>query len=209
MPRTFFVRGFFYGVILLNKSIMRKITVTAVMSALSAALMFLEISVPVMPGFIKLDFSELPALITAYAFGPAWGVVVCLIKNLIKLINTNSFGVGELANFILGAVFVFIAGIIYKHKKSKTSALLGALAGAFAMAVVSFPVNYYITYPIYANFMPMEAIVNAYKLIIPSVKSLKQALIVFNIPFTFIKGMIDAAITFIIYKKISPILKGK
>ena len=95
---------------------LRKITVTAIMSALASVLMFIEIPIPIIPSFIKLDISELPALITAFAYGPLWGVVVCLIKNLVHLTASTTAGVGELANFFLGAVFVFISGIAYKKK---------------------------------------------------------------------------------------------
>lgn len=192
-----------------NSSNTRKICVTAIMAALATALMFLEIAVPFMPDFIKLDFSDLPALITSFAFGPLWGVAVCLVKNLVKLMNTYSAGVGELANFILSGVFVFIAGTVYKNNKNKKSALIGAIIGAVAMAVISFPSNYFVVYPVYENFMPAEAILGAYKIIYPGTKSLAQALLIFNVPFTFLKGIINAVITFIIYKKISPLLKGK
>lgn len=193
----------------LNKSKTRKICVTAIMAALATALMYLEISVPIIPSFIKLDFSELPALITSFAFGPLWGVAVCLVKNLVKLLNTQTAGIGELANFFLGAVFVSISGIVYKKNKSKKSALIGAIIGALAMAAVSFPVNYFVVYPIYENFMPLEAILGMYRAIYPATKNLAHALVIFNIPFTFVKGLVDAAVTFVIYKKISPILKGK
>ena len=179
------------------------------MAALATALMYLEISVPIIPSFIKLDFSELPALITSFAFGPLWGVAVCLVKNLVKLLNTQTAGIGELANFILGAVFVSISGLVYKKNKSKKSAFIGAVIGALAMAAVSFPANYFVVYPIYENFMPLEAILGMYRAIYPNIKNLAHALLVFNVPFTFLKGMIDAAITFVIYKKISPLLKGK
>ncbi len=193
----------------MKNSSMRKITVTAVMAALATALMFLEVSVPLMPEFIKLDFSDLPALITSFAFGPAWGVAVCLVKNLVKLLNTYTAGIGELANFILSAVFVAVAGLVYKNKHNKKFALIGALIGALAMAAISFPSNYFVVYPIYENLMSKEAILGAYKLIYPKTQSLAQALLIFNVPFTFIKGMLNSAITFVIYKKISPILKGK
>lgn len=192
-----------------NNSSLRKITVTAIMSALATALMYLEFPIPMLiPGFIKFDFSELPALITAFSFGPGWGVCVCLVKNLVKLLNTNSAGVGELSNFLLGAVFVFTAGLIYKTKKSRKFAFIGALIGAAIMAGISLFTNYYIVYPIYENFMPMESILGAYRAIYPNTKNLFQALLIFNVPFTFVKGMADTVITFGIYKKISPILKG-
>ncbi len=187
----------------------RKLAVTAILGAVAAALMFVAFSVPLMPNFIQLDVSELPALIAAFSMGPLSGVAVCLIKNLVHLLATSTGGVGELSNFLLGTAFVLPAGLIYKASKSRKGALIGSLAGAAAMAVASLPANYFITYPVYTLFMPMEAIIGAYQLINPHVDSLLDALIWFNMPFTFCKGLISVAVTFLIYKKISPIIKGK
>lgn len=186
----------------------RKITVTGMLSAIAFILMYLDFSVPFMPSFIKMDISELPALIGSFALGPVSGVVICLIKNLLHLMKTSTGGVGELSNFFLGASFVFTAGIIYKKMNSKKGALIGSLLGSLCMALFSIVTNYYIVYPIYTNFMPMEAIIGAYQAILPSADSLLKCLIIFNMPFTFIKGMLSVLITFLIYKRISPILKG-
>ena len=186
----------------------RKMCVTAMLSAVAFILMFIDFSVPFMPSFIKMDISELPALVGSFALGPVYGVIVCLIKNLIHLMKTSTGGVGELSNFILGAVFVFIAGVVYGKKKNRKMALIGSVLGAVVMAIFSLFSNYYLVYPIYTNFMPMEAIIKAYQAINPSITNLWQALICFNVPFTFVKGMLDVLLTFIIYKRISPILKG-
>ena len=186
----------------------RKITVTAVMSAVGFVLMILEISVPIMPAFIKFDFSELPALITAFAYGPLWGILVCLIKNLLHLFTTSTMGVGELANFLMGAVFVGVAGVIYSYRKNRSGALIGALIGSLAMGLVCVFINLFITYPIYSVLlMPENVILSFYKDILPSVDSLFEALLIFNLPFTFLKGVIDAAFCMLVYKKLSPILK--
>ena len=193
-----------------KKKNLRMIAVTAIMSALSAVLMFVEFSIPIMPAFIKLDVSELPALITSVTFGPVCGVAVCLVKNLIHLFVTSTFGVGELSNFILGAIFVFVAGMFYKHKHNRKYALIGAMAGDLAMAVLCFFVNLFFVYPLYIKLMlPEEAILGMYRAILPSVDSLWKAILIFNVPFTFVKGLISVAITFIVYPKLSPILKGK
>ena len=186
----------------------RKLCGTAMLGAVAYVLMFLEFPVPLIPGFIKMDFSELPALIASFAYGPLSGVAVCLIKNLIHLFNTQSGGVGELSNFILGAVYVFIAGLIYKKLHNKKGALLGALAGAVVMALISVPSNYFIVYPVYTAFMPMEAIIGAYKAINPNVNTLLDCLIMFNLPFTFFKGVCSLIITVLVYKPLSPILHG-
>ena len=188
----------------------RKITVTAIMTAIAVVLQYIEFSVPFVPAFLKLDFSDLPALLTSFALGPVYGVLVELLKNLIHLPVSGSMMIGELSNFLLGAFFVFPAGLVYQNDKSKKGALVGSLAGALAMALASMPINYWIVYPLYGKFMNLstEIILGMYQAILPSVKTLPQALAIFNIPFTFVKGMIDVLLTFLVYKRISPIIKG-
>lgn len=188
----------------------RFITVTAMLSAISFVLMYFEFPIPIMPAFIKFDFSDLPALIGTFAYGPLCGVIVCLIKNLLHLMDSNSMLVGELSNFILGAAFVIPAGLIYKFKKTKKSALIGGIAGAVFMGVFCVFSNYFIVYPVYYQVaMPEEAILGMYQAILPSMKSILQSLIVFNLPFTVVKGLISVAITMLVYKPLSPILKGR
>lgn len=186
----------------------RLLTGTAMLSAVAFVLMYLEFPIPVMPAFVKLDFSDLPALIGAFAYGPVAGVLVELIKNLLHMFVTQSGTVGELSNFILGALFVLPAGIIYKHKKNRKSAIAGALVGAVISALVSIVSNYFIVYPVYTAFMPMDTILAMYQAIRPSISTLLEALIIFNAPFTFCKELISVIITMIIYKPLSPILKG-
>lgn len=191
------------------KTNVRKLTVTALLSAVSSVLMFMNFAVPmVMPSFIKLDFSELPALLGSFALGPVYGVLVSLIKNIINLPFSGTGGVGELSNFIISSSFVFIAGIIYKIYKNRKSALLGSVAGAFIASVISVFTNFYITYPFYTNLMPLDKIISMYQALNSNIDNLIEALIYFNLPFTFIKCMFSVAISFVIYKKISPILKG-
>ena len=158
-----------------------------------------------------MDFSELPALITAFSIGPVWGVAVCLIKNLVNLPFTTTAGVGELSNFILGVMLVLPAGLIYQKNKTRVGALIGSAIGSLIMAVVSIPWNYYITYPAFVKILnfPLEAILGMYQKINPSVDGLLQALLVFNLPYTFCKGLLISLLTFLIYKRLSPILKGK
>ena len=118
---------------------------------------------------------------------------------------------GELCNFMLGAVFSALAGYLYKHHKSRKNAIIGAVAGAVAMALFSVPSNYFITYPAYVKFyhMPLEAILGMYQAILPSANSLIKCLVIFNMPFTLVKGLLDALICMLIYKPLSPILHGR
>lgn len=187
----------------------RYMTVTAMLSAVAFALMFFEFSIPfLVPSFIQMDLSELPALIGAFAMGSWYGVIICLIKNLIHLLITTTGGVGELSNFILGAAFVLPAGLIYQRKKTKKNAVIGSVLGAAFMALLSVASNYFIVYPVYTAFLPMDTILAMYQEILPSADTLLKCLVIFNMPFTFVKGMLSVIITLLIYKHISPIIKG-
>ena len=187
----------------------RYMTVTAMLSAVAFALMFFEFSIPfLVPSFIQMDLSELPALIGAFAMGPWYGVIICLIKNLIHLLITTTGGVGELSNFILGAAFVLPAGLIYQRKKTKKNAVIGSVLGAAFMALLSVASNYFIVYPVYTAFLPMDTILAMYQEILPSADTLLKCLVIFNMPFTFVKGILSVIITLLIYKHISPIIKG-
>lgn len=186
----------------------RYMTMTAMLSAVAFVLMFLDFNVPFMPSFISMDFSELPALIGAFAMGPWYGVIICLVKNLLHLLITTTGGVGELSNFILGAAFVMPAGLLYRHKKSKKNAIVGSILGAAFMAVLSVASNYFIVYPVYTAFMPMDTIISMYQEIYSGADTLLKCLVIFNMPFTFVKGMCSVGITLLIYKHISPIIKG-
>ena len=189
-----------------NKSNITKITITAMLTAVAVVLQYIEMPVPLVPSFLKLDFSDIPELIGAFVISPIYGVIICLLKNLIHLPFGSSVGVGEFANFLFGAVFAFTAGIIYKKNKTKKTALIACLAGALAMSVLSIAINYFIVYPAYAQLWAggdMNIIISMYKTILPASDNLIKSLIIFNLPFTFVKGIIDAIITMLIYKPLS------
>lgn len=196
------------------KGTTRKLTVAAMLSAVAFVLMFIEVSLPMLiPSFVKLDVSDLPALLGTFALGPVYGAAIELVKNLLHIVikGTSSNGVGELCNVVLGAVFAVTAGLIYRFNKTRKGAILGSLIGAAVMAIVSVPLNYFVVYPAYVVFynMPLEAIIGMYQAILPSADSLIKCLVIFNLPFTFCKGLIDAILCFLIYKPLSPILHGK
>lgn len=185
----------------------RKLTVAAMLSAVAFLLMFIEFSIPVLiPSFIKMDVSDLPALIGAFALGPVYGVVIEVVKNLLHILikGTTSAGIGELCNVVLGSVFALVAGLIYLKRHDRKGALIASFSGAAAMALVSLPVNYFVVYPFYATlFGGMENIVAAYQQILPSVDGLFQCLLVFNVPFTFVKGLLCVMLCFMVYKPLS------
>ena len=192
-----------------RKPDLRRMVFTALMAALSIVLSELtSFSVPVMPSFISFDFSDMPAVLASLTMGPVSGVAVCLIKNIQGLFTTATGGVGELSNFILSACLVLPAGIVAKKSHKYGWVIFGSVCGALLMAVVSVASNYFIVYPVYTNFMPMEAIINAYKAILPSVDGLLECLVIFNMPFTFVKGLTAAAISVPLYKRLRPIFNS-
>ena len=198
----------------MKKDTTHNLTVAAMLSAVAFILMFIEFPIPMLiPAFIKMDFSDLPALLGAFALGPVYGVIISFMKNLLHIVikGTSTACVGELSNFILGAIFSAVAGYIYKHHKSPKTAIIGAVAGAVAMGVLSVPSNYFVVYPAYVQFyhMPLEAILGMYQAILPSADSLIKCLILFNLPFTLVKGLLDAVLCMLIYKPLSPILHGR
>jgi len=130
---------------------------------------------------------------------------------VIHLVVSQSAGVGELCNFLLGVVMVIPAWLIYKAKPTKLTALIAMIAGSVITAVLSIFINYYITYPFYESFykMPMDAIIGMYRDLNGGVGSLWDALIWFNMPFTFAKFMIDSLIVFFIYKPLAKAIRKK
>ena len=192
------------------------LAVAAMLSAVAAVLQFVEFSIPLIPSFVKLDISDLPALLGTFSLGPVYGVVIQLVKNLLHLLfgANASAGVGELSNFILGAVFVLCAGLVYRRHKSRKGAFWGSLLGALLMALVSIPSNYFFVYPAYVTLfgMPLDQIIGAYQAILepiaqtPTDNALLPCQLVFNLPITFSKGLQDVGLCFLIYKPLSPLL---
>lgn len=193
----------------------RKLVFTALMAALSIVLSELtSFNVPFMPGFISFDFSDMPAMLASLTMGPISGVLVCLLKNLQGLMTTATGGVGELSNFVLSACLVLPAGIM-SHKFHKyTHAIIGCVMGAVLSGVVSIASNYFIVYPVYAAAFhtDIETLVSMYKGLIPAldgyINGLLDVLIMFNMPFTMLKGLVAALISVPLYKRLRPVFNS-
>lgn len=187
----------------------RTMTMTAILSVIAFVLAFLEIPVPVIaPSFVKLDLSDFPALIGAFAFGPMVGVVIELIKNGLQLFSSSTGGVGELANFFIGSSFVFTAGLIYKLNKTKKTAWLSCIVGSLVMALAGVFMNYFVLVPLFEKFMPIDAILASFKYM-TFIKTKFDMCLYSIAPFKFLKGMLIGVFTMLIYKKLTPILKGR
>ena len=187
----------------------RTITVTAVLSAVAFVLAFLEFPVPLSPSFARMDLSDYPALIGAFAFGPVIGILIELIKNLLQLPTTATGGVGELANFLMGASFVFSAGMIYRSHRTKSTAWIACIVGSVVMGIVATLTNYYILLPLFQQFMPIDELIASFEAYIPFIHS-KRDIVLYNaLPFNLLKGLVISVITMVSYKRLRPILKGR
>lgn len=191
----------------------RNMVAIALMSAIATVIYYLDFPVPLMPSFIKLDLSNVISLLAGFSMGPVAGVAVCLIKNLIHLVIKGmgtTMGIGDIFDFVTSAVFVLTAGMIYLKNKTKKGAVIGCLVGTVIFTLISLPLNYFIVYPIYFKAFGGEAaILGMYRELMPDVKNIFSALCIFNLPFTFVKGVICALITILVYKPLSPIIKGR
>lgn len=191
----------------------RQMALIAMMGAAAVILMLFEIPLPFLaPPFYELDFSEVPVLIGAFALGPVSGVLIELIKILLNIIinGTNTAGVGELGNFLIGCSFILTASIIYHRKKDKKHAIIGMAVGTVVMAVVGCLINGYLLLPFYSVSMglPMETLVSMGTIINPAITNVMTFVMLAVAPFNLLKGVVVSILTMLLYKRISGLIKS-
>lgn len=187
----------------------RTISMTAMLSAVAYLLAFVEFPVPLSPSFARMDLSDLPALIGAFAFGPLSGLLIELVKNALQLLTTSTGGIGEIANFLMGAAYVVTAGFIYKRRKTKKTALAACVLASVVMGIAAALANYFILLPLFENFMPLDQLIASFAEFLPFIHT-KLDVVLFNaFPFNLLKGLVIGGVTMLIYKRLTPILKGR
>lgn len=193
-----------------SKSItLNRLVKVGILAALAYVLMFIQVPVPIAPPFMKLDLADVPALIGGFAMGPWYGVLIQLIKNVLNLSKTMTYGIGELSNFIVGSTYVLVSAFIYRNKKTKKTALIALALGVLAMTAVATLSNAFVVFPIYGKVMKMDLEAFAGMVSGNGLVNNYITLMIFSIaPFNIIKGGIEAIVTELIYKRISPIIKS-
>ena len=189
----------------------RKIAVIGVFAAIATVLHVLDFSLPFAPPFYKLDFSEIPVLIGAFAFGPVTGVMIEFIKICLKLVvkGTSTAFVGDLANFVVGCSFVLPASIVYHFKKTRTAAVIACFLGTACITVCGSLLNAIYLLPAFAalygtsvdQLVQMGSAVNA------SITDVRSLVLLAVAPLNVIKGGSVSLVTMLVYKKLSPVLK--
>jgi riboflavin transporter FmnP len=192
---------------------LRNLVQIGILSAVAFLLMSLEIPLWFAPSFYKLDLSELPALIGAFAMGPLAGIMIELLKVVLYffLHGSATLGVGDLANFIMGCCLVVPAALLYRWQKTKRNAMVGMALGTVLMAAVAWLVNAFVLLPLYAAVfhMPMTALIAMGTQVNPAVVNLATFVLLIVVPFNLLKGAVVSLLTLLLYKRVSPILHGK
>lgn len=191
-----------------NKMNTRSMVKISILGGIAFILMFIKTPIAFLaPSFMSIDASDVPALIGGFAMGPVAGMLIQLIKNILKLPMSNTGGVGEISNFIVGSVLVIVSSIIYNRKKTYKNATVGLFFGVISMAIVATLSNYFVIFPLYAKIMvPMDTIIEMGTVITGKIVDLKTMMVFAILPFNLLKGFIEAILTMLLYKRISPIL---
>ena len=178
----------------------------AILAAAASILFLLEIPIV---AFYKLDLSNIPVMLGAFSMGTIPGLIILGLKSLIGLLHSSSAGVGELADFIMGAALLIPASMIYHRNKTRKNALIGMVIGTICTAVVGVLVNKFIMLPFYmgAFHMDMEKIISFAN--VGGVDTEWKLLLLITGPFNLLKGAVLCVVTGLIYKPLSPLLHGK
>jgi len=197
---------------------------TAVFAAISIVLYtipFLKFSLPIFPAFLEIHLDEIPAFIAGFAYGPLSGVLVIIVKTIVKLPLTSTAGVGELADLLYSLAFVFPAALIYKFHRNIKGALIGLLVATLIQLVTASFFTTFVMLDFYGKMfhlsretiMKMCIAVNpAYKAMVHSAEVANDPyflgfMLLISVPFNAIKDAIVVAITFLLYKRLRLLFK--
>jgi len=209
---------FFWRRIMKNRTNIRKLLIIALLSTISIVLMLFDFPLFFAPNFYELDFSEIPVLVGAFAYGPLTGVIIEAVKILLNLMFTGSItmGVGELANFLIGISLVVPASVIYYRHKTKKRALIGLVVGTFTMVTIGALLNAFVLLPAYAFFLStpqytltIADFVAAGAAVNPLVNNVFSLIMFAVVPFNLLKGILVSVVVLLIYKRVSMLIKAK
>lgn len=196
-----------------SESPARRVAIVGMFSAISGVLMYFEVPLWFAPSFYEMDFSEIPVLICGFSMGPVAGVAAEFCKVLIKLLmkGTSTAFVGDLANFMVGCALILPATILYYRKKTRKIAVVGLVLGTLVMTVFGSAFNGMYLIPKFSQLfgLPLEAIIGMGTAVNPAINSVWTLVLFAVVPFNILKGIIVSVVTMLLYKHISPILKGR
>lgn len=175
-----------------SKRNLNKFMKISLLCAIALVLMYIEFPITPFP-WLKIDLSDVPALMGAFAFGPVTGIVIEIVKNILIVLvkGTQSAFVGEIANILIGISLVVPSAVIYRKWKTRKSAVIGMIVGAICMQIVGILANIYMLLPLYGMHLEGEALMNY--------------ILIGLVPFNGIKALVASVVTFLLYRR----LQGK
>ena len=172
-----------------KKMDLKKISIIALLSAL-AFLMVAVIRIPVV-AFLKYEPKDVIIVIGGFIYGPLVSIIISVFSSLLEMLTISETGIiGAVMNIVSSCAFAVTAAFIYSRKKSINRALLSLIIGTFVMVIIMLLWNYFLT-PIYMGY-PREAVA----MLLPQF-----------LPFNLIKGILNTAITMLIYKPLVTALR--
>ena len=187
----------------------RNVAMIGIFSAFALVLHLLDFPLPFAPSFYKLDFSEIPVLIGSYALGPVAGVMIEVVKIMLKLVikGTSTAFIGDLANFVIGCSFILPASIMYRFRRTRGMAILSCVAGTLTITALGTAFNAFYLLPAFSKFygMPMDTLIGMGTSINPKITSITSFVILAVAPLNLIKGAAVSIVTLLLYK---PLMKA-
>ena len=181
-----------------------------ILSAIGYILMFISVPIPMLfPGFLKIDISDITALIGGIAIGPWAGILIELLKNVLQFLTgmSTTGGVGELANFLIGSSFVGTVSVIYSRNSDTKKLIIALVMGILAMTIVGCITNYLIILPFYGKIgIPVEEVVKMGAAINPLITDKMTFVIWMIAPFNILKSVMMSLIILPVYKKLEKLL---
>lgn len=176
-----------------SASKLTKLTTLAILGSISLVLFFISFPLPMLPAYLKVDFSDVPALIAGLIFSPLAGVFVVFLKNILYFIFTGATDpIGVVANFVAGVLFMLPVALLFHKFRTVKSVVTGLIIGTVGMTVIMSILNYFIILPAYAFFVGME--MN---------ETIKWTSVFAGVlPFNFIKGLIVSSLFVFLFIKL-------
>ena len=170
----------------------KRIALMAVFVALSYGVSFLEI--PIFPAapFLKLDFGNVFILLISLLLGPIEGVIVCALKECLRLIGSSSGGVGELANMAVTTAYILLPALVYRFRKGLKYVVPCLVAACFIGTGAALLANRFINFPLYMGAGAKQAFVSLWGYVLG---------------FNLIKTAAVGILTALLYKRLSNFLK--
>lgn len=180
------------------------------LSGVGVVLMLLDFPLPIFPTFLKMDVSDVPAIIGTFAMGTWAGIAIEFIKNLLKIvIGSKTSGVGELANFLVGIAYVIPLGLICKWQVNRKKVLLACLMATISMAIIGGILNFYIFIPLYARVLgrSVDFFIDSAAKVNSGITSLRTLIVYAIVPFNLLKGIVMSVVGFGLFKVLQPLFR--